>query len=196
MSERMSPDYSTFSFKKNLPIEVRKRPDGPKREQESVFTFQIFSESDRKILDAVAENFVTQVHDQKYDTLILLDSSARVFTPLIQERWKQRFPDTPVPDIKFIKMDRILRDRLSYPTMADPSKLITELQDAFHFKQGQKLLIVDEYLSTGCTLQKAKTLVQKAFPNIQTDMGALISGMKDDKDGWKRYLEREKQTWQ
>ena len=157
-----------------------------------------FDNRDRELLLEGADNFIDQAHEQGFDSLVFLDSSARIFAHLILERWKARYPHEQTPEIKFIKVDRKTRtysqeQKKQYVRQLRESFNTSGWNHGFSFFTGKKVLIVDEFTYSGGTLSFAKEIFEMAFKNKveRIGTGAIWGDQDNSKDVRPTYASRD-----
>lgn len=133
--------------------------------------------------------------------VIFLDKSARPVAWLVRELWDTLAPDPgsdevpPKPDFKFLNIDRNQwKDQLdpngalSYDANRVSDEQIEGLRsiygkngegsfDVENEMDDQVIMIVDEVRSSGATLDIAKSIVQRAFPNSKVFGSYWMAGM-------------------
>ncbi|MBI2049142.1 MAG: hypothetical protein HYT29_01770, partial [Parcubacteria group bacterium] len=156
-----------------IPQQEEKPPAEPEKKEPPVFR-----ERDKEFLAMAADNFIDQAMPLQYDSFVFLDHSARYLASLIKARWKFRFPDEQIPEMKFVKVGREFTwrtDKGSYYyalDRRDTKKLSSEIQKKFtkpdgsSYFDGKKVLIVDDYMWTGGALNLTKNLFLLSFPKI------------------------------
>ncbi len=96
------------------------------------------------------------------DTLVLMDKSARPIGHLFINVWRELYPDSKRPEIRFINVgtEGMSKD--------DNRTFLKELHDA-HFKSmdGKVVILADEAVHTGNSIKRAKNLVEKVFPKTK-----------------------------
>lgn len=104
----------TGTLKPVVPIETvpTARPDVKETKKQPDRDYKIFSLEDRRFLRDQADKLIDHIKDKEYDSLIFLDSGARLVGYLIRERWKKDCPDIPSPPISFIKIGQ----EMGFPT--------------------------------------------------------------------------------
>jgi hypothetical protein len=95
----MNPEKPHF-----LPNSQRPTPERGQR-------YEIFkSPEERSLLLLIVDNFINQIriiHQKNpYDAFVFFDRGARIFSHLIRERWKHRFPEDKIPNMFFVKIGR------------------------------------------------------------------------------------------
>lgn len=130
----------------------------------------IISEEKRRELSEAAERFVQDVHERGYDSLVFLDKSARPYAALFRARWKTLYAKEKMPDIRFANIGREkVFEIVEQDVREELSKQVRERYDL----EGKKVLIFDEYYSTGNTIKNAYSTFRGAFPSSHFDTGVL-----------------------
>lgn len=157
--------------------------------------------------------------DNRVDTLVFLDKSARPLSWMMREFWDEMAPQerdaetgelrtVPMPDIKFANIDRLFwredpAEEISDGGMREPSDDDIEgLRHIFsrneqHSLDGKNILLVDEQSESGDTLTVAQNLFRRAFPDATVNGKAWIRHPYDiePKTGKKIYKIEEIPMW-
>lgn len=139
---------------------------------------KVYDEYDTYFLDESADNIVKNAHDKGYNSLVFLDRGARVFSYLIKERWKILYPKEKIPEIKYANIGREKANKGfsfgRYWGFSLKDEEINELRRAFtnkktgkNFFDGKKVLIIDDYCYFGSTINFARKIFQKSFPEAE-----------------------------
>lgn len=105
--------------------------------------------------------FIVQVHENKWGTLVFRDKSARPLAGFFREIWRRLYPHEIPPVMKF---------------MADrgTSAMYQQRFPRADF-EGKKVLIVDEQVDTGQGAAQSLDMLRKAFPAMEeARVGALM----------------------
>jgi len=108
------------------------------------------------------------------DNIFFLDKSARPLAYMFRKLFTEYYPDTEIPQIRYINIggsgDKKLSTHLR-PFNGDPD--IVRKTYGRHLSQDRKILVVDEYSHTGEALQNATEVFSKAFP--QAELSSAIA---------------------
>ncbi len=125
---------------------------------------------DRELLVSAIGRLVAHVQQTKPDTIIFLDKSARIYAHVFQESWRQLSTSKPNHQILFCNIGREKNLLLRDPT----GKFIEDYAEAFRqtYRQnclfeGKKILIVDDDVASGATLESARKVLFAAYPNVK-----------------------------
>lgn len=131
--------------------------------------------------------FIRQIHDNPPDIMVFLDKSARPAYWFFDSLWEEVYPEEEHPEVKFINIGtekqsnhdqafERLFDREAYKAGIRANETQVEKvrehfrvknspsdSPRYHLSVDDTIMIVDEYSSTGETLDKAQALFEAAF---------------------------------
>ncbi|MBS3094846.1 hypothetical protein J4474_04220 [Candidatus Pacearchaeota archaeon] len=125
----------------------------------------------------VATKTVSEIHSGKYDTLVFLDESARVYQHLIRARWKVFYPNERMPPTFFVNIGREKWKRPWYDREGKEyyRKNFSRMKKQYSKKvlkgfnkkyfENKRILILDEFKSTGKSGRFVKEVFKDAFPD-------------------------------
>lgn len=138
------------------------------------FPEELQSHRFRETLYVGAKSFVDKLVNSDYNVLVFLDSGGRLFVPLIKSYWKKNYPNKKFPKIKFLNIGTEKQCYVEHEDMLRGVKNIYPKFGEGKIAVDEKILIVDEFVSTGETLKLARQLLQEAYPDNQVGMAALF----------------------
>lgn len=107
-------------------------------------------------------NFSNLVIQERPDTILLLDKSARPVSHFLKSLWRYSYPEKHTPDIRFTNIGREFSHKYG------SRKLISQLYLAHsHSLNNKKIIIADEVVEKGDTMRLAKNTIRKVFPNTK-----------------------------
>lgn len=122
--------------------------------------------------NALAEGtlyLINETIDQKPDTIFFLDKSARPAAYLFRETWKNLLPDTKLPNIRFINIGRDQNQESDEQSMEQLRQKFTGIEE-------DTILVADEYVKTGQTINRAVDTIGKIFPEAKSVSGLGMYG--------------------
>lgn len=130
--------------------------------------FEIVSRREiRQLLRDRVGNLANVAATEEIDALIFLDKSARPISWLFREIWRREHVDQKRPEIRFVNVGRSTE---TYLNRTEDSELLSpgaigEMRELFGGQfDGKKVVVVDEVVSSGKTLEVAAQLVRDSFP--------------------------------
>lgn len=140
--------------------------------------FQIIK--DVKKLEELAQGallVINLMRQKSIKTAFFLDKSARPLALLVKELWARCLPQSPFPNIEFIRVrkEETKLGSKGHDTRDLNSELIEKLREHFpNVAPDGPILIVDEFSYRGNTLGRAKKIVEAMFPSAEViGTGAL-----------------------
>ncbi|OGH58891.1 MAG: hypothetical protein A2725_04040 [Candidatus Magasanikbacteria bacterium RIFCSPHIGHO2_01_FULL_33_34] len=138
-----------------------------------------FGEKNRKSYIEQGAEFVVDIYSKNIDTIIFIDRSARPLAGFFREIWRRIYPDKKIPEMKFILIN------ILHGISTDPDKIRETFNNFKGDFNGKKVLIVDEIVESGETIQYTSDAMSDAFPGIdEIFLGAMYdsSSFDDKKD--------------
>jgi len=129
-------------------------------------------------LSRVAVKTVAKIYSEKYDTLVFLDESARVFQHLIRAKWKAVYPNERMPPTFFVNIGREKWKRWydeggkeyykkNFSRMKHQySKKVAKEFNKKDF-ENKKILLIDEYSESGRSGRFVQEVFKEAFPGSE-----------------------------
>lgn len=132
----------------------------------------IRNEEVRQLLRDRVGALVEHAKATRADSLVFLDKSARPIAWLFRDLWRQATPDEPVPACRFVNIGRLEEPHLpEFPRKQRKTYgrgAVDAVGVAFGPQfDGKRVLIVDEVVVSGSTLQSAMSVFKEAFPNAK-----------------------------
>ena len=170
---------------------------GLKIESES----SVFNRIQKEVLRERAQELVRLVVKGEYPCLIFLDNSARPLAWMFQEAWKKYVPERKQPAIRFVNIGREKGDVINWESMGpykgdyntneeyenatkefwsklDSSeylkKLKLSLEEIFSESKNRSILLVDDYISSGFSIELARGFFRHNFPDIGIDSHSFL----------------------
>jgi hypoxanthine phosphoribosyltransferase len=99
---------------------------------------------------------------ERPDTLVLLDKSARPVAHFLKNLWREAYTDFEGIDIRFINVGRESEEK-------DSNKKYLKQLFSAHTESmiGKKVIVADEIIVTGDSINRAKDLLEKVFPDTR-----------------------------
>lgn len=115
-----------------------------------------------------ATEFLVDAHDNDVQTMVFMDKSARPLAGFFRALWKRLYPDEVVPEMRFFVSDwQRVGNSSPIATPEQVRKAFRGYEEIFNDKN---VLVVDEYILFGTTINRAKQALQGAFPAIRSIM--------------------------
>lgn len=166
--------------------ERRPRPQAEKKERESGAdyfakikeaaegrTMKDFTPRLRKEYMEEGAEFLVDAHAKGVETMVFMDKSARPLAGFFRALWRRLWPDESPPEMKFM----VSSSQGVYYGSLDVARAFAPAKSTF---ENKTLLLVDEMVSSGTTLETAKKLLAEAFPKAKI----LLGGMAKSGKGW------------
>jgi hypoxanthine phosphoribosyltransferase len=124
------------------------------------------------------------------DTIFFLLKSAVPVARMVKQLWPALYPDTPIPNIRYINIGREKKSEVEYsynfktfqagktyspPVIHAPE--IESIQDHYGDTIGNRVLIVDEYSESGRTISTAQLVLEEAYPDAEIATKVVYSEM-------------------
>lgn len=188
------------------------RTDGSHKSDEQL-RMEYIHLTDKLILEILTGNASTEGEPKPYDAVIFLDKSARPVAWLMRELWQKLATDKdgntpPMPACHFLNIDReqwvnmvdphgvgrMDIDKVDHTTIRSLRSIFispTQKQDGLTDNidvtrsalDGRVILIVDEVMSSGRTLDIATKMVMRAFPTAHVGSTYWMGGVATKNKG-------------
>ncbi len=157
----------------------------------------IFTNNQTEVLKERTRELVERVIKYDYQCLVFLDNSARPLSWMFQEAWKRYVPDKKLPAIRFVNIGREKGPvtnwnsmgpyKWDYETEEEYEKAISDywqkldskeyvekfknsLDEIFSTSKNRSILLVDDYIGSGFSIELAKAFFGHYFPNIDIEV--------------------------
>lgn len=153
----------------------------PQKEAKTNESVDFFDQFEKKILRSQEARkaflrggveFVTEIHENKIDTIVIMDTSARPLGIFFLKLFRRLYPEENPPKIKFIISNKGL----------DPEDLKLAFGDSCDDFENKRVLLVDECVDSGDTIFNAKKKFEQAFPKMNSVITGAMSGNQENID--------------
>lgn len=129
-------------------------------------TKEDFEPSLRKEYIEEGAEFLIDSRNKGVQTMVFMDKGARPLAGFFRALWRRLWPDESPPDMKFMVSSRLY---VNYGPL-DVARAFAPAKDAF---ENKTVLLVDEVVASGATLEFAKQLLSEAFPKAKILKGGM-----------------------
>src|SRR3989344_4027154 len=167
----------------------------------------IFNHNQAEVLKERTRELVGRVAEGDFACLMFLDNSARPIAWMFQEAWKKYVPDKKRPAIRFVNIGREKGDvvdwdgmgpykgdyaaedeyksavtdfRLKLDSAEYVQKLKKSFEEIFTDSKNHSVLLVDDYISSGFSIELAQQFFRHHFPNISLESHGFLK--KEDEN--------------
>lgn len=124
--------------------------------------FREMWQEEAEILASGIINFSNLIVQERPDTVMLLDKSARPISHFLKSLWRCAYPECRTPNIRFVNIGR------EWSNKYKDEKLINQLYQAhFRYINGKNLIIADEFIEHGESITKAKKTIRRVFTDAK-----------------------------
>lgn len=123
----------------------------------------------KSMLERTAQ-FVVKVHELKPDTIVCMETRARVLGVLIKKVWERLYPDEKCPEVRFLIPNKTKDEKRKEVYLSNLKNTFDGNKDAFSNK---KVLLVDEVVGSGTTISNASEDLKKVFPDANIYWGGF-----------------------
>lgn len=116
-------------------------------------------------------NFSNFIIQERPDTIILLDKSARPVAHLLKSLWREIYPEFHTPNICFVNIGKKKNSKYS-----DEDALAELYKTHSQNINGKKVIIADEVVVTGESISRSKEVIEKVFPSAKKLIFASVFG--------------------
>src|SRR3989344_1200486 len=113
----------------------------------------------------IAESVVNLINlsiQQNADAVFFTDKSARPVAHLFMKTWQLCFPQTDMPEVRFVNIGKEGGEKY------ENTEALNELRNAHRRSiAGRKVIIADEFVTSGKTLVRAKRILESVFPEAR-----------------------------
>src|SRR3990167_4333160 len=107
-------------------------------------------------------NLINLSNQQNADAVMFMDKSARPAAYLFRKTWQLCFPQSDMPEIRFVNIGKEGGKKYESP------EALNELRNAHRNAVANgKVIIADEFVTTGKTLVRAKGILESVFPEAR-----------------------------
>lgn len=118
--------------------------------------------------DTFVNSFRVRIEQEKMpDTIFFLDKSSRPLAYIFGKLFHSYYPNSKIPQIRFINIGRQTSIELEHPFDGNPEIIAAVYGD--HINTGGRILVVDDFTETGMTIQTATQSIQMAFPQATVE---------------------------
>lgn len=150
--------------------------------------FNALSGGERQLQDLATGtlNLINLCVEKQIDTIFFLDRSARPAAVLFRQVWQTLLSEFPKPEIRFINMGPSNQDLQEGKwSWARRWRRMHKKLAARYINLNTKgnILVADEYISSGATINRAKSLIKRMYPQANI----LATGLFLHNPSWYIY---------